>query len=560
MSATGSAPSNDNQNQPENHHPFDGAVAQAFATKRNKTIAIIAIAAVAVIALILGGTFFILNRNGKLGTTSSNQTVAQGIPDSCDTTLNLVASVNQWGSLAKELGGDCVKVTSVISSTSAEPHDYEATAADLATLISADIVVLNGAGYDSWAEKADFGEKQTVINIADEAGIVADEEDEEEEHEEEHEDEEHDGHAEDAEEEHHHHHGSVNPHLWFDPSAILKASQAITKAYVSSAGEHSKTAATAQLHSNEWNARYADFVALVNDARAAGVKRNFAATESIADYLMNYIGATNKTPQTYTNAVTNDAEPSASDLKNALSAVAASDVDVLIVNPQELTGFAKQMQEAAITSHKTIVSVTEQLPENQTSLLSWLTVVTKQTLANDTYNGFFLTQDVKDRSLEDYAGDWRSVYPLLLDGKLDSVMDAKAKAGTMTAEEYKKYYDTGYKTDVSKIDISGNSMTFTTDKGEATATYQYDGFKILDYAKGNRGVRYLFTATGDVPQGAPKSVQFSDHGIGPVKAEHFHIFMSDESQEQTLKEMDNWPTYYPSALTDKEIAKEMLAH
>ena len=49
-------------------------------------------------------------------------------------------------SLAQQLGGPCATVTSLINSTSADPHDYEPTPADLAKLSRADIVVLNGAG------------------------------------------------------------------------------------------------------------------------------------------------------------------------------------------------------------------------------------------------------------------------------------------------------------------------------------------------------------------------------------------------------------------------------
>ena len=49
------------------------------------------------------------------------------------------------------------------------------------------------------------------------------------------------------------------------------------------------------------------------------------------------------------------------------------------------------------------------------------------------------------------------------------------------------------------------------------------GKKILTYKKGNRGVRFLFEAT-DADAEQFKYVQFSDHNIAPVKAEHFHIF------------------------------------
>ena len=55
-----------------------------------------------------------------------------------------------------------------------EPPFYEATASDLAKLAKADIVVLNGAGYDGWAEKAQLDKKrQTIGNAGDLMGVNA---------------------------------------------------------------------------------------------------------------------------------------------------------------------------------------------------------------------------------------------------------------------------------------------------------------------------------------------------------------------------------------------------
>ncbi|MFQ7175963.1 MAG: ZinT/AdcA family metal-binding protein, partial [Streptococcus salivarius] len=55
-------------------------------------------------------------------------------------------------------------------------------------------------------------------------------------------------------------------------------------------------------------------------------------------------------------------------------------------------------------------------------------------------------------------------------------------------------------------------------------------------------------------------VQFSDHQIDPTTSAHFHIFFGNSSQDEILKEMDNWPTYYPGKLSGLEIAQEMVSH
>lgn len=59
--------------------------------------------------------------------------------------INVVASVNQWGTVAKALGGGNVNVTSIINSTNVEAHDYEPTTADIAKLQKAQVIVVNGA-------------------------------------------------------------------------------------------------------------------------------------------------------------------------------------------------------------------------------------------------------------------------------------------------------------------------------------------------------------------------------------------------------------------------------
>ena len=173
----------------------------------------------------------------------------------------------------------------------------------------------------------------------------------------------------------------------------------------------------------------------------------------------------------------------------------------------------------------------------------------------------FADSDVQDRSLSDWDGDWQSVYPYLQEGVLDEVMEKKAENGSKTAEEYRAYYETGYKTDVSQItiDAENNTMCFVKNGIAAKATYEYKGYQIYDYASGSRGVRYFFEAIGGDAD-APKYVQFSDHGIEPGKAEHFHIYFGNDGFDELSQEMDNWPTYYPADMSGNDIKEDMLEH
>lgn len=178
------------------------------------------------------------------------------------------------------------------------------------------------------------------------------------------------------------------------------------------------------------------------------------------------------------------------------------------------------------------------------------------------YKGYFEDSQVKDRSLSDWEGEWQSVYPYLQDGTLDLVMEKKADQAdaTMSADEYKAYYEKGYQTTTEKVVIDEDQMTFTKGNQEYKARYKYDGYKILTYKKGNRGVRFLFTKVSGDAQ-APQSVQFSDHQVAPTEdVRHFHLYMGDVDHDKLSEELENWPTYYPQEWSGGEILADQLNH
>lgn len=174
--------------------------------------------------------------------------------------------------------------------------------------------------------------------------------------------------------------------------------------------------------------------------------------------------------------------------------------------------------------------------------------------------GIFDAKDVQNRNLSDWDGVWQSVEPYLTSGELDSVMQAKAtKNKDKTAEEYRAYYAEGYKTDVDMIGIENNIIEFHRGDKVDQCEYHYAGYRVLNYTSGKKGVRYLFECKDKNSQ-APKFIQFSDHIIAPEKAEHFHLYMGDESQDALLTQLDNWPTYYPYTMNGKDIVHDMLHH
>ncbi|EGC02920.1 metal ABC transporter solute-binding protein, Zn/Mn family [Ruminococcus albus] len=172
----------------------------------------------------------------------------------------------------------------------------------------------------------------------------------------------------------------------------------------------------------------------------------------------------------------------------------------------------------------------------------------------------FEDDEVKDRSLSDWAGEWQSAYPLVLDGSLDEAWEHKSEDGSMTAEEYKDYYTIGYKTDISSVKIDGDNITFTYDDGKTVnSDYEYTGYFIQNWSTGTKAAMYRFEAV-DKESGAPVYIEFNDHMIEPEKAEHFHLRMSNESYDAIVDPEGNWPTFFDAALTPDEVCDEVIGH
>src|SRR5690348_3605190 len=67
-----------------------------------------------------------------------------------DPRVKIVAAESFWGSIAAQIGGSDVDVTSLITNPDTDPHDFEPKPSNARTVADARYVILNGAGYDPW--------------------------------------------------------------------------------------------------------------------------------------------------------------------------------------------------------------------------------------------------------------------------------------------------------------------------------------------------------------------------------------------------------------------------
>ena len=172
----------------------------------------------------------------------------------------------------------------------------------------------------------------------------------------------------------------------------------------------------------------------------------------------------------------------------------------------------------------------------------------------------FNDDEVEDRSLSDWNGEWQSAYPFALDGTLDKAFESMAKDGEMSADEYKTYYLNGYKTDIASIEIKGDHIDFTYSDGtKVGSNYKYIGYYIQNWSTGTKAAMYRFEAE-NMDTDAPKYIEFNDHMIEPANAEHFHIRMSDESFDAIVDPENTCPTFFPMDMDGEEICEHLEGH
>ena len=121
--------------------------------------------------------------------------------------IAVTATTNVWGSIAEFIGGDMVEVTSIVDQPTIDPHSYEPSARDLLAVQDAEMVLVNGGGYDAFMEGLiEQAEGTRVVLRAVDGENSHDHADEDHAHEED------EDHAHEDEEEHAHEEGEDHAH------------------------------------------------------------------------------------------------------------------------------------------------------------------------------------------------------------------------------------------------------------------------------------------------------------------------------------------------------------
>ena len=259
--------------------------------------------------------------------------------------VKIVAAENFYGDLARQIGGDNVAVTSILSNPDDDPHLFEASPETARALAAAQIVILNGVDYDPWMEKLLVAHpapaRKEIV-----AGSLT-------------------GHK-----------AGDNPHIWYDPAAIQATANALA----------ASLASVDPAHKADYDKRLSQFTDSLKpvDEKIAAMKRAFAgepvtASEPVFGYQAGLIGLRVRNEK-FALAVMNNAEPTPSEVAGFEDDLKGHKVKVMLFNAQASEPAVQRLVRMAKDNGIPVVGVSETEPANaiyQTWMLRQLDALDK---------------------------------------------------------------------------------------------------------------------------------------------------------------------------------------
>ena len=252
-------------------------------------------------------------------------------------TVQVVAAENFWGSIAAQLGGDRVHVTSVIANPATDPHDYEPTAVDARAFAIAQLVIVNGVGYDPWAPKllaANPVGGRLTLTVGDAVGIEA----------------------------------GGNPHRWYSPPNVQQVIAAIVADYKRL---DPRAAAYYDQRRTAFETRLAAYKAEIATIRKKYAGTPVGASESIFAPLAQALGLKLVTPASFLRAISEGTDPTAKDVTTIDRQIARHQIKVWVVNSQNSTPDIQRLTDAARARGIAVTAITETLTPATATFQAW---------------------------------------------------------------------------------------------------------------------------------------------------------------------------------------------
>lgn len=252
--------------------------------------------------------------------------------------LEIVAAENVWGSIAAQLGGKKVAVTSIIANPNTDPHAYEPTASDGIAIARSRMAIVTGIGYDRWASNllaANASSGRAVLDVGHLIALKT----------------------------------GANQHQWYSPASVERVVAAIVADYKRldprDASYFDRRRAAFETVSL---ASYRRLLAEIR-ARFAGVPVGYS--ESIFEPLAQSLGLRLMTPSSFAKAIAEGADVSAEDAQTVERQIETHAIRVWVYNSQNATPEVQRMTHRAHAAGIPVATITETLSPANASFEQW---------------------------------------------------------------------------------------------------------------------------------------------------------------------------------------------
>jgi zinc/manganese transport system substrate-binding protein len=252
--------------------------------------------------------------------------------------LQVVAAENFWGSLAAQLGGSKVQVTSIVSDPNADPHEFETSTKNAREFAAANYVVLNGAGYDSWGDKllnANPNTKRKVLTVA---ALLGKKE-------------------------------GDNPHFWYNPAYVNEAVAQMEKDLIAL---DPKDAGYFKQQDQKLQVSLAGYQNRIQSIKQQFGGTKVAATEDIFAYLAQAAGLNLISPAAFIEAVAEGNDPPTNSVVQFQQQLQSGQPKILVYNEQTVTPLTTQMKKLAAEQNIPVVGVTETIQPPDVPFQTWM--------------------------------------------------------------------------------------------------------------------------------------------------------------------------------------------
>ena len=291
-----------------------------------KTLAVVAAAGVALA----------VSACSSSGPSSSSTTSAHKIV--------AVGAENEYTSVLQQVGGQYVQASAIMSNPNTDPHTFEASASVAREISSAQLVVQNGVGYDTFMdsiEKAVPDSGRKLINVQKLRGLPD---------------------------------STPNPHLWYDPATMPAVANAVAADLAAIQPAH---AAYFKANARKFVSSLGPWIQALGSFKEKYPNTPVAVTEPVADYLLQAAGADIKTPFEFQADIMNGTDPSAQDVALERSLFTGHKVKVFLYNRQVTDTLTESFISLAQANGIPVVGVYETMPTPGYTYQSWMLAETK---------------------------------------------------------------------------------------------------------------------------------------------------------------------------------------